>query len=153
MTITSTRPTATIPIIPERECGDCKVCCGGWLSIDVYGSKVYQGKPCRFVGDRGCSIYKERPDVCVKYKCAWLANTDVPGWLKPNQCGAILTESEINGIPYLDVIEAGTKLDSSVLSWAIMQHINAGVNIRYMISGGKNWIGSREFVQAMENNK
>ena len=141
----------TIPIISERSCGDCKACCEGWLHAEIYGHKMYRGKPCHFINDSGCSIYENRPsEPCKNYKCLWLSNTDIPGWLKPNKCGVILTMRSIDGIKYIEAIEMGVKMDSSVLSWLFTTYANHGFNVSYTVDGGCNWIGSREFINAME---
>ena len=71
--------------------------------------------------------------------------------MKPNKCGAILTWRKIEGIDYIEAIETGKKLDSSVLSWLIMFNVNYKINIFYQIEGGANWIGTKEFSDAMNN--
>jgi hypothetical protein len=139
-----------IPIIPERTCGDCKACCEGWLSAKIYDTNMYPGKPCHYICETGCSIYEDRPEnPCINFKCLWLKNNNVPGWMKPNKCKVILVEREIEGIFYIDATETGAKMDSSVLSWIFMLYVNNQINIAYQIAGGLNWIGSPEFVKAM----
>ena len=141
----------TIPVIPERQCGDCKACCEGWLHADIYGEKMYSGRPCHFICETGCSIYKDRPiEPCVSYKCLWLKENKIPGWMKPNKCGVILSEKTIKKISYIEAVEAGKKFDSSVLSWLFMLHINHHVNIYYIISGSSHMIGSKEFLEAFK---
>jgi hypothetical protein len=142
----------TITIVPVelgRVCGSCTVCCTGVLHTEIHGENIYRGKPCRYVDSDGCSIYSDRPPVCISYTCAWLIDRNVPRWLKPSECGVVATWREVAGIRYLDAAEIDRKMDSSVLSWLLMQHVNHRVNIRYQIDGGWNWVGSAEFLQAM----
>jgi hypothetical protein len=123
-----------IPIVPQsipgRECGECKVCCEGWLSGEIYGKKMYPGKNCHYICSTGCSIYDKRPkSPCVDYHCLWLRDKNVPQWMKPNECGVLLTPMQINGISFVDVIEVGEVMES-VLPW-LNTIINNGINLRY----------------------
>ena len=139
-----------IPIMPERSCGDCKSCCEGWLWADIYGDKMYTGKPCHYICDSGCSIYENRPEnPCVNYKCLWLINNSIPGWMKPNKCGVILTERQKNDIYYIEAIETGIKMDSSVLSWLFHLSIKNNINICYHINREPFFIGSKNFLEIM----
>jgi len=139
-----------IPIAPERQCGTCTACCEGWLHSTIYGEPMYRGKPCVFVGPGSCSIYEERPhEPCVTYRCVWLSDINVPLWMKPSESGVILTWRTVEGVEFLEACETDRKMDSAILSWMIMLHVNHKVNIRYMIAGGWNWIGSEEFLRIM----
>jgi len=71
--------------------------------------------------------------------------------MKPNDINAILSGKEINGIPYLSLIEAGERLDSKVLSWVIQFTIKNKINFYWQIDGGVNYIGVPEFINAMQN--
>ena len=54
-----------------RECGECTLCCK-LLQIDVLDKPANQWcKHC--IPMAGCSIYKDRPQTCVKFRCMWLA--------------------------------------------------------------------------------
>jgi hypothetical protein len=141
-----------IPIIPERHCGDCKACCEGWLSGKIYNIDMYPGKPCHFVCETGCSIYKDRPeDPCKNYGCLWLEDTNVPGWMKPNKCGVILTHKKIKNIDYIEATETYKKMESEILSWLVMQFVNHNINVCYSIDRTRHWIGSKEFIKAMND--
>lgn len=134
-------------LIPERQCGDCQACCEGWLHANIYGEFMYPGKPCHFIGDKGCSIYKNRPeDPCKNYKCMWLEDNTIPGHFKPNKIGTILTKRRIKGINYIEASDAGKKIDSSLLAWLM----NSGANFTYSIERQPHWFGSHEFNRAMK---
>lgn len=136
----------------NRECGDCTQCCQGWLTGVAHGHMFQPGTPCHYKSANGCSIYKDRPkDPCQTFSCAWLTNADfLPEWLKPNVSGVICTwRATESGIPFLDVVECGRKIDSTVLNWLILEHLKKGQNLRYRVDGGVNFIGQQDFVAAL----
>jgi len=137
----------------KRKCGGCTACCDGWLSATIYDKPMYPGCKCHFVTDSGCSIYKKRPkDPCKTFKCVWLINEEIPSWMKPNLSKTIMTyRTSKLGLSYMDIVECGAKLDSSVLSWVIKYCFNKNINLMYQIDGGKNYIGSSDFVKEMTN--
>lgn len=141
----------------SRECGTCTKCCEGYLTGVVYDKPFYPGRPCHFVSiGKSCTIYAKRPkDPCVSYRCQWLDNFELPEWLKPNQSNVIITERTFEGtdIKYLDVMEAGDKLDSSVLSWIIVHALSKKLNLRWYVSGAAHYFGDSEFLKLMEGDK
>lgn len=135
----------------KRSCGSCTKCCEGWLSGEALGHKFYPGKPCHFIAiGKGCSVYAKRPqEPCVFYKCGWISNEDIPEWMKPSDINAIVDFRTINDIEYLKVTEAGSVLDSKVLSWLIQYALTKQLNFVWMINGNESWFGSPEFNQEM----
>lgn len=135
----------------KRSCGDCTKCCEGWLQGEALGHKFYQGRPCHFLAiGKGCTVYAKRPkDPCQSYKCGWLQNEEIPEWMKPSEINAIVDFRDIEGIPYLRVKEAGQILSSKVLTWVIQYAISKNMNIYWEVDGGKNWLGSPEFQEAL----
>lgn len=134
----------------NRNCDGCTSCCEGWLQGQAHGHHYWPGRKCFFLKENGCSIYKDRPqNSCIDYKCAWLLRPDIiPEWMKPNRCNAILTFREVDGIPFIDLTETGKKLDSTVLSWLFFKYQDGTFpNIRYMIEGGVNYFGTKEFLE------
>lgn len=129
-----------------RSCDECSKCCEGWLSGVAHEHTFYSGKPCHFLG-KGCTIYEERPEKpCKSYKCEWLSSNELPVWMRPDMCNAILTKRTRESIEFYDLTEAGKQLDSAVLSWFIIWALNGKRNLMYEIKGGKNKIGSPEFL-------
>jgi len=138
----------TISIVSDdRKCGDCTLCCEGWITNVAHGYEMWPGNKCQFVScGNGCTIYNDRPKSCEEFSCQWLIDKRVPEWMKPNTCGAILKEWEINGIKFLEIFEAGRKLDSEVLTWAFNALVSKKFeNIKYQVSSGWNYFGTKEF--------
>lgn len=138
----------------NRKCGDCTKCCEGYLLGEAKGKSFYKGKPCHFVAiGKGCTIYRERPvNPCASYKCAWLTDENLPEWFKPNEINAIVDVRTVNNIQFLNVVEAGEKLKVEVLSWLIVYALSNGLNLHWTIDGGPNYLGSKEFLDAMNGN-
>lgn len=135
--------------IPDRSCDGCTKCCEGWLHGEAYSHKFWRGRKCHYLCNKKCSIYENRPPYpCRTFKCQWLINKNVPQWMKPDHVNAILVSRKNNGFEYLEVNEAGEKLKSEVLSWAIMYALQHKINLLYMLDGGFNRIGSEEFLKA-----
>lgn len=134
---------------PDRSCDGCTKCCEGWLHGEAYGHKFWRGRQCHYVCNKKCSIYKNRPnDPCKTFKCQWLINKNVPQWMKPDQVNAILVSRKKGNFEYLEIVEAGEKLKSEVLSWAIMYALQNKINLFYTINGGPNRIGNEDFANA-----
>lgn len=140
----------------SRQCGDCTKCCEGYLTGAAYNKAFFPGRPCHFVTiGKGCTIYARRPkDPCVSYTCQWIANSDIPEWMKPDEINAIFTKRkfEDSDIEFIDLVEAGETLRAGVLSWFIMYAMEKGLNARWQVDGGQHWIGSKEFLDAMNKN-
>lgn len=71
--------------------------------------------------------------------------------MKPSDVNAILTLRRWGNLDYMDITEAGEKLRSEVLSWAVMYCLSNNINLRYSLNGGSNKIGSKEFLAANLN--
>jgi len=136
----------------ERTCGTCTECCQGWLWGSAHGHHFYPGKPCHFVSEGGCSIYRDRPeDPCKIFKCQWLTNKDFPEWFKPNKSKVIIKTClrKDNEDLYYEVYECGQKLDSSILAWLIEYHATTKIPVRVQIAGGWNNYGDPEFLNSL----
>ncbi len=133
----------TIPIVLEnRKCDGCTKCCEGWLSGISYGYEFFRGRKCFFLAEKSCSIYLDRPeDPCKKFNCAWLIDNRIPFWMKPNKINAIVKIIKLLDIEYIELIEAGDKLDVEVLSWFVQEYANGKWNtIVYTIENETNFI-------------
>ena len=142
-----------LPIVEreKRSCGTCTKCCEGWLSANILGEWMQPGIPCQFAQrGKGCAIYENRPkDPCVGYSCLWLKDTSIPEWLKPELTNVIIDEHFVGDIPYIRATEAGATIGSDVLTWLIKYAKVNNKNLYWEVSGGKHWIGTREFQAAM----
>lgn len=141
-------------MIPGRSCEGCTKCCEGVLQGEALGRSFYAGKPCHFVAiGQGCAVYAERPeDPCIAYECAWRRDETLPMWMKPSEVGAIVDwrQTSLAGARYLEIHEAGQRLDSAVLTWMIEYALTAGINLIWTVEGGKHYIGSPDFVAEIE---
>jgi len=138
----------------KRECGDCTACCQGWLSGVVNDREFYPGMPCHFKGCNGCSIYEDRPESpCKTYSCEWLKNDNVPEWMKPSKSGVIITAKDWTHPDgskqvFLEILEMGKKIDSTVLNWLFRTYLRTQVPMKIQIEGGYNWYGTNEFFES-----
>ena len=132
----------------NRKCSSCKKCCEGWLHGKAHDYFFYKGRPCHYIGENGCSIYKDRPeDPCKSYKCVWLVDDKIPEWMKPDLVDIILTMRTKDNYEYLEVIEAGQTINSEVLNWLIQYALNNNINLHYQVNGGWNKIGNDDFLK------
>jgi hypothetical protein len=130
---------------PARSCDGCTACCEGYLTGQAYGHHFQPGKPCFFKGERGCSIYSDRPEnPCKSFKCEWLSKDYLPMWFRPDLSKVIVTVGQEDDGEWLLVSEAGRKIDSAILSWILIWAANNKKNIRYQVDGGWNWIKNSE---------
>jgi len=141
----------------DRKCDGCTACCDGWLTGTAYNKQFYPGHPCHFSSCNGCAIYEDRPEFpCKVYSCEWILNGEIPEWMKPNKSNVIITRRDWDHPDgskqmYLDVVEIGTKIDSTVLNWFFMFHLRTQIPLKIQIERGFNWYGSKEFIEATGN--
>ena len=136
----------------NRECGDCNICCHGWLYAEVFDQILTYGSPCHYVSCNGCTVYEQRPEnPCRTYKCAWLKDGLLPEWFKPNKSKLICTWRRWkNGDDldyYIDVIECGDTMGAKHLQWLLDLSENQGINLRYSVEGKCRCKGSDAFVK------
>jgi hypothetical protein len=117
------------------------------MGINDEGVRV----PCPFVKiGEGCGVYESRPvSPCQTFKCDYLTDASMPESFKPSRSNTIFTTRTIKGIEYTMLIEAGNKLDSEVLSWAISKHLEEGTNFAWRVLGNIFWIGDEAFNNMM----
>lgn len=132
----------------NRECGNCSVCCGGWIKGTVRGYDFYPGKPCKFSCKTGCSIYDERPEYpCKVFNCVWKLDNTLPDSMQPNQCGLLLTHNELDGIPFIRSYECGKVMDVKSFSNLVQYCYTNRLNLLYQLDGGWFPLGSPQFVE------
>jgi hypothetical protein len=85
----------------------------------------------------------------------WLANTTVPGWMKPNKIGTILSYHDHGDdkISYIHASYAGKRIDATVLTWLMEMNKLYGVNISYDLDGSVFYFGTKEFTEFQASNK
>lgn len=135
-------------------CGECTECCTGCLRADIHGHTMKPGTPCFFLNKlevRGCSIYEDRPKLCVKYKCEWLKQANWPKNLQPKVCGIIVDANGVSkhatpGKPDIVCYRViYTKLDVRQEDIDSIKNILGNVKISQMFNGEKiNLMGIKE---------
>jgi hypothetical protein len=152
-----------LPVVEGRSCEGCTKCCEGHLRADIklsdgrtswigQNEQTAEFHPCGFLNKgTGCAAYELRPNnPCAIFKCDWLTNPDMPESFKPSRANSIFTTRTIKGVEYTMLIEAGRKLDSEVLSWAISDALANGKNFAWRVLGNIFWIGNEEFNNMMD---
>lgn len=66
-----------------KECGACTACC---ILLPVTEINKPRNVLCEHC-EVGCSIYKDRPQSCVEFNCAYLQADNAPESLRPDKCG------------------------------------------------------------------
>ena len=144
-----------LPIVEGRSCDGCTKCCEGNLSSEINGRKVDKNNPCYLVDiGRGCNDYENRPDLpCKVFQCEWLVNELIPEDLKPSKSNTIILKRYTDKNTYLELIEAGEKLNSEVLTWGIQYSLSddEDANILWNIENKKYWLGNDSFCNFIEN--
>jgi hypothetical protein len=91
-------------LVPERDCGDCTVCCT-WPTIDKPEIQKVSGSTCKNCKIGGCSIYETRFPVCRGFYCAWRTVDIFDEEWRPDKSG-VMPYVETEGIS--DDFDIGT---------------------------------------------
>lgn len=78
-----------------KACGDCDICCRGFVHVKVFTHQIDLGNPCPYV-QNGCKVHRDRPAVCRDFQCSW----KVEEWddsMIPADSGAITQYREHEG--------------------------------------------------------
>ena len=117
-------PTADTAIISSsgpRPCGDCSLCCDGWVKTRVLEHDIDEGRPCPFSSGHHCTIHDARPnDPCRIFHCGWAEpDSSLPDWLKPTQSGVIVLtgRSSWRGRPVDILVATRRNPNQRVLDW------------------------------------
>ena len=141
-----------MPLKTKRHCGDCIACCDGRLVLDIFGKRLI-GRPCHYVSNKGCTIYKHRPkNPCKTFNCGWLRDEHFkyPAFLKPNRSGFILMDwkKTKKGIPFIIAISGKDGYSNEAFLWLIDHCNKENLNIEFILQTpykSKHYIGSKEF--------
>jgi hypothetical protein len=138
----------------RRSCGECTVCCEGWLSADIRGHKMGGGQPCHFLEAGGCSIYGSRPDLCRSFECGWLmAGSRFPEEWRPDKVGFFIQAGEWDGGKCWLLHHTGQDPSEAVLQ--VMREHTKATGEPHIVVKRNSWLcyGMPEFQQAMVNFK
>jgi len=64
----------------------------------------------------------------------------LPMWMRPDLSKVIVVKRTYDDGEWLELTEAGQKMDSAVLSWMLIWAANNKKDVRYQIDGGWSWI-------------
>lgn len=78
------------PILADRACGDCTVCCDV-LAIDTPDFKKPAETPCVHLAARGCGIHAVRPRICQSWFCGWRRVAGLPDDARPDRSGLLVS--------------------------------------------------------------
>jgi len=134
---------------PARPCGDCSLCCDGWVKTRVLDHDIDLNKPCPFSSGQNCTIHETRPeDPCRIFFCGWAEpESDLPDWMKPSQSGIIVLSGRVSwaGRPVDVLVSAGKDPSKKLLDW---YHEYSTKNMRpFIYERQQQWFafGPKEF--------
>jgi Fe-S-cluster containining protein len=78
------------PVLADRACGDCAVCCTT-LTVDTPDFKKPPETPCQHLAARGCGIHDVRPHICRTWFCAWRRMAALPDEARPDRSGLLVS--------------------------------------------------------------
>lgn len=88
--MSESRSPLGLPLVPDRSCGSCNVCCVA-LTIKEPGLHKLPGYPCRHSQpDHRCGIYADRPPTCSNFYCGWRHLKWVRESLKPDRSDVLV---------------------------------------------------------------
>ena len=72
-------------------------------------------------------------------------------WMRPDLSKVIVIRTkDEKGEEWLNVNEAGQKIDAAVLSWILIWAANNKKNISYQVDGGWNWLRNDNRVELIK---
>lgn len=112
----------------KRTCGGCTSCC---FTHGVTEIKKQPRKDCSHCTSDGCGIYKDRPEACQKFRCAWLMGIgeDIE---RPDLIGAVSTlhpidVGETRFVVLYFIIHQNSTSNPEVLKQVIEESVKDGV--------------------------
>lgn len=110
---------SAINTVVQKKCGQCSVCCTS-LHIDTPELAKEAGVHCKHIAaTSGCSIYENRPKVCMHWRCGWLELDGVPHQLRPDRSKVLITTNPQPGVSFkiqpIDEESLTSLLDDDVL--------------------------------------
>ena len=100
----------------ENLCGECNACC---KVFEIPEIDKQAGKWCEHCAiSKGCTIYEDRPQMCVEFECLWLLSQkradpreQLAPELRPDRCKVVFSPSTN------DMIMAATTMPGSPDAW------------------------------------
>lgn len=118
-----------------RICGECTACCIA-TAVEPLGKPC--GERCSYLGERGCSVYADRPKEpkfrdCIRFDCLW-----IQGWAeeqdRPDRLGGVVfsgqPDPDLPGRVRIQIMESTPGLaDSPRVQYIIQQILAQGYNV------------------------
>lgn len=84
----------------KRSCGSCRLCC------KIMAVPDFAGKPdphdwCAHACDKGCAIYKARPQECRDFHCMWLLDQRIPDYWYPKTSKIVISPHLTEAAAYI----------------------------------------------------
>jgi len=74
-------------VVGEGRCGSCTLCCR-LTAIPELQKPLNTWCHCCEI-NKGCRVYKTRPQSCRKFECVWYKKRDLLPELRPDRCGVM----------------------------------------------------------------
>lgn len=111
----------------SKPCGDCHRCCEGYLWGSAYGHQFSTGKPCGWLGPRGCLIYPNHPrDPCQTFECGWKKETSWPASLRPDHSDIVFVKRTLGEFVYWHGVRCRRSPSEQTLLWLRDYHRSSG---------------------------
>ena len=145
-----------LPLVADRACGDCHVCCVS-LTINEPALRKVQGYRCsNLSAGGGCSIYETRPHTCRSFYCGWRLLKWVRAELRPDRSGVLVVLTRegtmADGQPRYGVsftLLTGQALKAEGLAESIAAAVSAGVSVYLRIPGPPGYTSSQARVNEL----
>ena len=140
----------TQPLVPDRECGSCNVCCVA-LTIDDPAMQKLQGIRCRnALPDHRCAIYDARPQTCRTYFCGWRQLKWIRPTLRPDTSGVLVRlqhepprSTYAQRIGVIFTLLTGAALKAEGLAESVAAGVAAEVPVYLAIPGPPGYTGGQ----------
>jgi hypothetical protein len=80
-------------LVPNRDCGDCNVCCSFYEIRQPELQKPAQVLCPNWSETGHCAIYDARPMPCRTFFCVWRKAASLDDWWRPDRCGIAIRET------------------------------------------------------------
>lgn len=77
-------------LVPNRECGECNVCCKALLIDDPELQKLPGVLCANWKTGTGCGVYDKRPEACRGFFCGWRYMGELGDELRPDRSGIMI---------------------------------------------------------------
>ena len=148
-----------LPLVPDRACGTCNVCCVA-LTIDDPELQKVQGYRCKHAQrDNSCAIYASRPNTCRTFHCGWRRLKFVREPLRPDRSGVLVQlHGEISqadgtkrlGVAFTLLNRAALKAEG--LAESVAAAVAAGVPVFLTVPGAPGYTSAQARInEALED--